>query len=147
MQYPTTQKRLSSSSYKTASGNLAFHSSILDQIDLFVDSYKTASGNLAFHIQLYRSIKNFKFIVTKPQAVIWPFTEIGKETIDKIFSYKTASGNLAFHVVEFANYPAGLPKRYKTASGNLAFHRRKSGGRKSNCRRYKTASGNLAFHG
>ena len=41
----------------------------------------------------------FILIVTKPQAVIWPFTgNSGKNYLSGICCYKTASGNLAFHM-------------------------------------------------
>ena len=39
-----------------------------------IHSNKTASGNLAFHLKMTNEIKINNFKVTKPQAVIWPFT-------------------------------------------------------------------------
>ncbi len=40
-------------------------------------------------------------LVTKPQAVIWPFTVEAMKKINDTnsYRYKTASGNLAFHPV------------------------------------------------
>ena len=39
----------------------------------FAISYKTASGNLAFHVPKKKPLLPCQ-LVTKPQAVIWPFT-------------------------------------------------------------------------
>ena len=40
----------------------------------------------------------FILIVTKPQAVIWPFTCLKPSLVFCfLYCYKTASGNLAFH--------------------------------------------------
>ena len=84
-------------SYKTASGNLAFHEVNFSELGSD-DCYKTASGNLAFHLQMKTMIWCIASMVTKPQAVIWPFTRIKRALRDeKTKSYKTASGNLAFH--------------------------------------------------
>ena len=61
--------------------------------------------------------------VTKPQAVIRPFTSLNISVIRQRSSQcnKTASGNLAFHwLKQQKSWKALL--RNKTASGNLAFH-------------------------
>ena len=59
-------------------------------------SYKTASGNLAFHNEQAEKDQGAQSKVTKPQAVIWPFTG-SSLVVPNGVSYKTASGNLAFH--------------------------------------------------
>ena len=63
------------------------------------ESYKTASGNLAFHLDVPTSYLLARG-VTKAQAVIWPFTWCGYSSEDhEEISNKSASGNLAFHPV------------------------------------------------
>ena len=67
------------SSYKTASGNLAFNPDYLNQIFNLLYGYKTASGNLAFNPGAWNvSVK---------------YNDVQK-------SYKTASGNLAFNLLQ-----------------------------------------------
>ena len=63
--------------------------------------------------------------VTKPQAVIWPFTSLdrGFELISTTATgNKTASGNLAFHAADKSKGFSFASVGNKTASGNLAFH-------------------------